>query len=227
MSILDANGRLHGGDGRFAEQHRDESGVPLVKPAPLVTGRPVSPLLAAGLPSWPEHLPEPTFKVGFTDDGEIATQILTGDRVATFWRGWRTDMADTEEWSTANGEFDAVYLYGKALQARIKDAVQDSLDAPAGRMFLSHVEDRAQTGHASAVADLLQLADESGLAVSYQGRGSFEDHLGRRLTEEEWARVRPELHDLDEWQSAPGSLSYAEISVWRSRVLTRAGVGTD
>lgn len=67
-----------------------------------------------------------------------------------------------------------------------------------------------------------QAAKTAEVAVAYQDRGSFEDHLDRDLTDEEWGRIKRHLGSYDEWIDS--SWAQDVFSKWRMDVLYWAGV---
>lgn len=69
---------------------------------------------------------------------------------------------------------------------------------------------------------LTALARKYGFAVYYYDRECFEADLDRKLTEDEWARLQPELEDFDEWLSNSGASD--SLSYWREMVLEKAQI---
>lgn len=67
-----------------------------------------------------------------------------------------------------------------------------------------------------------QAAKTAEVAVAYLDRGSFEDHLDRDLTDEEWARIKGHLDGYDEWIDS--SWAQDVLNDWRMDVLYWAGV---
>lgn len=72
---------------------------------------------------------------------------------------------------------------------------------------------------------ILATAAEHGIAVAMQDREDFEFTLGREMTDEEFASLKPRLDGYAEFLGTSGAAP--SIEEWRYQVLTGMGLLTD
>ncbi len=137
MSGYDANGSLHGNDGRFEHQHRDEGDVDdLTRPLPLDDVVPAGGMVTISEDELPGYFDFDSVDVTRNDDGTFAIQANAGTDVQyglakayADERGW-----DIDNFADADAAVEADLTVNAWLARHSEDAIAWFEDATGSRL---------------------------------------------------------------------------------------------